>query len=60
MPRKSKNRINKNFQNTSITLDKACYYPGEIINGSVSFEINNRIYTSNLKLKILGYAKIRW
>lgn len=60
MTKKSKNSINKNFQNTSITLDKPCYYAGEVINGSVSFELNNRIYTSNLKLKVLGYAKIRW
>ncbi|CAF0809758.1 unnamed protein product, partial [Brachionus calyciflorus] len=60
MPRKSKNSITNNFQNTSLTLDKPCYYAGELINGNVSFELSNRIYTSNLRLKILGYAKIRW
>lgn len=50
----------ENFKNFLVALDKPVYFAGEIVNGTVNFELKNRFHISGLSIKLIGYAKIRW
>lgn len=43
-----------------IDLEKSIYYPGEILVGSLHYQISERLRIKKIKICIDGSAKVQW